>query len=146
MPVLPQRLQAQYESAEAAGSYALIPNGLYEARLREVKVNEGKNDPYWVWEFEIIAGEFESRRLWNNTSLSEKSLPFLKKTLLAFGSDDPTANTDELLGQWCVLSVGRRTIASGEREGEVVNSIVEVLPYDDDGAEDAREADESPAP
>ena len=139
-PQLPQKVAKVVESVEAAGSYGLIPTGLYGARLRSVEVKQSetfegeKGDPYWVWEYEIIdEGDYENRRLWNNTSLSEKSLPFLKKTFLAFGVEDFTTSTDALCGQWVTLNVGTRTINKGAREGEVVNNVIEVLPYEGDG-------------
>jgi hypothetical protein len=136
MPKLPAKVAKEVDSTEAAGSFAPIPPGLYAAVLKEVELKDGTNGPYWVWMFEIPEGyEYEGRRFWNNTSLSEKSRPFLKKVFDAFGVPAGT-DTDELCGQWVTLRIGNRVIKEGERAGETANTVSEVLPYDEDADED----------
>jgi len=123
------------DSTEPAGTFELIPSDLYVALLKKVEVKraDGGEYDYWVWEFEIVDGEYEGRLLWNNTSLAPTAKPFLKKTFDAFGVPAST-NTDLLCGQWVTVRVGTRTIQKGDRKGEVVNAVSEVLPYaDDDG-------------
>lgn len=130
MPKLPAKAAKAVDSTEAAGGFEPIPSGLYFAFLRSVEVKDGPSGPYWVWEYEIPEDhEYGGRRFWNNTSLSEKSKPFLKKAFDAFGVSADT-DTDELCGQMVTLRIGLRTISKGERQGETANTVSEVLPYD----------------
>jgi hypothetical protein len=145
MPKLAAKVAKAVNATEAAGSFEPIPAGIYAAVLKEVETHEGDNGTYWSWVFEIPEGyEFEGRRFWNNSSLSEKARPFLKKVFDAFGVPADT-DTDELCGQWVNLRIAQRTIKSGDRKGELGNTIAEVLPYDgpdDDDDDDDDEDDE----
>jgi hypothetical protein len=138
MPKLPPKVAKGVDAAEAPEGFTPIPPGLYPAFLRSVNVKEGDNGAYWVWEYEIPEGyEYAGRRFWNNTSLSEKSKPFLKKAFDAFGVSADT-NTDELCGQWVTLRVGNRVRQDTK---ELTNTVSEVLPYND-GESDDDEDDE----
>jgi hypothetical protein len=139
MPKLPTKAAKAVDETEAATGFAPIPPGLYQAFLREVKVKDGPNGPYWVWEFEIVDGEeYAGRRFWNNTSLSEKSRPFMKAVFDAFGVPADT-NTDELCGCIVTLQIGNRTRTDTK---ELTNTIKGVLAYDPDADDDGDDDDE----
>jgi hypothetical protein len=134
MPKLDKKTASAVDNTEAAGGgFEPIPAGLYFAFLRSVEVKDGPSGPYWVWEYEIPEDhEYAGRRFWNNTSLSEKSKPFLKKAFDAFGVSADT-NTDELCGTMVTLRIGIRTRKDTK---ELANTVAEVLPYDGEGADD----------
>lgn len=115
------------------GGFDPLPEGAYHVRLRDVDpTREGPAGPYWVWEYEVVEpGEYENRRLWTNTSLSEKAMFKLKETFSAYGVPTDT-DTDELLGSVVKAMVGQRTIQQGERKGELTNEISKLLPADED--------------
>lgn len=66
-------------------SLELLPVGIYKVMVTDAKENEGKTYPYITWEFTIIDGAYEGRKLWMNTSLSPKALFKLKEMLIALG-------------------------------------------------------------
>jgi hypothetical protein len=112
-------------AAEAAGSSSFdpIPDGTYVVKLLGVDGSrEGPSGPYWSWEFEVRDEEYLGRKLWTNTSLSEKAAWKLKEAFDAFGADLDT-DTDELIGRLCVAVVSIRTIQQGARAGEETNQI-----------------------
>lgn len=142
-PVIPRDVVNSVADVEAAGSFGALPDGLYHCRLKNCEVGTtAGGDPKWTWTFEILEGEDHEGRLFFSTStFGDKALPFLKKTIKAFGvdADDPATlaalDTDTLLGQWATLSVSTRVIPEGQKNaGKFANNVDEVLPYD--GPED----------
>lgn len=116
----------------AQDGFELMDDGVYHFRLRDVDpTGEGPKGPYWVWEFECVEEPYKSRRMWNNTSLSEAARGIFKATFKAFGVPVDT-DTDELTGKLVRLVIGHRTIQSGAREGEVANDVKRVLPPESD--------------
>lgn len=123
------------DEAENWGSRAILEPGVYMARLDEVEVKDGREAPYWSWEFQVIDPDAPRVKLWHNTSLSDKAIGNLGKTFEGFGVDT-TTDTDDMLGMEVWLQVGKRTIQSGAREGEIANDVQEVLrPVEYDDAE-----------
>lgn len=113
------------EKAEAAGGSYLLPEGRYAARLNDVTEKPGRVAPYWSWEFVDLhdsEGVKRAGKQWNNTSLSEKSLGFLKATFEAFGFTTDS-DTDEMIGEWVVLHLVQEPIGSGPKAGELRNSV-----------------------
>ena len=125
MPKLTKKVAASVDSAEAASGSFLLPEGRYAAQLRSVTQKDGNEYPYWVWEFENIhdsEGNKKPGRQWNNTSLSPKSLGFLKATFEAFGYT-ADSDTDEMTGEWVVLYLVQETISAGPRSGQLRNAV-----------------------
>lgn len=141
MAKLTPDLQEGVKNAQSSG-FDPLPDGAYHLRLRDVDTTKsGEKGPYWSWEFEII-DDFEwtpedaktpqnakGRRLWNNTSLSEKAFFKMKETFDAFGVDVDT-DTDELIGKVVKGQVSQRTIQQGARKGELANQIDRLKPAD----------------
>lgn len=132
MAKLNKQMQKQTESAESSG-FEPIPDGSYHLRLRDVDATrEGPAGPYWSWEFEIVEeGPHKNRRLWVNTSLSEKAAFKMKETFEAFGASLDT-DTDDLMGQVVKGVVTQRVIQEGNRKGEITNDIARLKPKDED--------------
>lgn len=130
MPKLPNSTVKSVNESESQG--ALMPDGVYRMRLREVEASKNNGPsgfPYWTWTFEVPedADEFKKRRQWLTTSLSDKAAFKLKETFDAFGAT-PDTDTDELIGQYVDVVVGSRTIQKGARTGELANTVEKVLP------------------
>ena len=131
MPKLPQNVANQVDNAEAVGGFAPLPEGRYAAQLRSVTAKDGKEYPYWTWEFHRLhnsKGEPVPGRMWNNTSLSPNSAGFLKATFDAFGYTTDS-DTDEMVGEWVVLYIIQDVIASGPKAGQTTNSVRQVLAF-----------------
>lgn len=130
MAKLNKQMAKQVEEAE--DGFALMEDGIYHFRLRDVDpTQEGPKGPYWVWEYECVEPPYVNRRQWNNTSLSEASRGIFKATFKAFGVPVDT-DTDEMIGSIVRLVIGHRTIQSGNREGEAANQVERVLPKSED--------------
>lgn len=139
-------------AATADSGRDLLPEGTYEMRLRNVdttKVGKSSNQPYWVWEFEITEDckirpdeaegmNLDKRRQWMNTSLSEAALWKVKEVFDAFGYDTD-ADTDDMVGDHCLVVVSQRPIGAGPRQGEITNQIENVLPLRDSADDDTAE-------
>ena len=131
MPKLSAKVAKQVENAEAATGFALLEEGRYAAQLRSVSQKDGKEYPYWVWEFHNLHnedGQKQPGRQWNNTSLSPKAIGFLKSTFEAFGYTTDS-DTDEMIGEWIVLYIAKTAIPSGPKAGQPTNEVRQVLPF-----------------
>lgn len=140
MAKLNRAMQKKTAEAEATSAFEPVPAGWYHLRLRDVDSTRepGPKGPYWVWEYESVeprkdedAPNTTGRRFWNNTSLGEKSLGFLKASFEAFGTDTD-ADTDDLCGQIVKGKISIRTIQAGSRKGELTNQIDQLVPADED--------------
>ncbi len=134
MPKLKSQLAKKVNNAGAATGSYLLPEGRYAARLLDVEQREGAKAPYWRWKFGDLHntdGESQPGKQWNNTSLSEKALGFLKATFEAFGYTTDS-DTDEMIGEWVTLHLVQEQIATGNRAGEMTNSIQSLHPFNPD--------------
>lgn len=112
-----------------APDYEPIPAGWYDCVLSDwewVEESQTSGEPYIKFEFAVDEGEFEGRKLWRNSSVQTKALPYLKKLLLALGADaddvggefDADDLIPDLVGNPCRIKVKMR-----EYEGEEQNEI-----------------------
>lgn len=134
MPKLTKQVAKSVDQAEAASGSFLLPEGRYAAQLKDVSQKDGKEYPYWVWTFENLhdsEGAKKPGRQWNNTSLSPKSLGFLKDTFEAFGYT-ADSDTDEMIGEWVVLYLVQETVSQGPRAGQLRNSVQSLSEFDPD--------------
>jgi hypothetical protein len=134
MAKIPQNLRDKAEaSAESWGQFVLLNPGLYAARLEEVDTTrpDGPAGPFWVWIFKY---ENQPGKAFLNTSFSEKAIGSVGAVYRAF--DAPIdEDTDELIGELCILSIGVGVVKKGERKGQKRNEVSAVLPWQD-GFED----------
>ena len=132
MPKLAAKQAKAVDEAEAASGSYLLPEGRYAAQLLEVNEKEGAEHPYWVWAFGNLHdshGNLVPGRMWNNTSLSPKSFPFLKATFEAFGYTTDS-DTDEMVGEWVVLYLVQEPIGKGPKAGQLRNSVQSLQEFD----------------
>lgn len=154
MPKLSAKDRKKVEKSKAvSGDFEPLKPGKYVAQLDEVvakKSNAG--NPMWVAEFSEIHsldGEKQPGRQWYNLNLPTTDTPpddydktaekweqyqrlcegRLKAFFEAFGYE-VDSDTDEFIGERCVLTIGVRTITKGERAGEPTNSVNGVKPLD----------------
>lgn len=159
MPKLAAKDRKKVEKAEAvSGEFKPMPPGKYVGTLSEVEVkNSAAGNPMWVAEFTDIQdldGDGQPGRLWYNLNLPTTDTPpdnytpkgkkskeeswaqyqalcsgRLKSFFEAFGYS-VDSDTDEMIGEQCVLQVGVRTIQNGPRTGESTNSVNGVAALD----------------
>lgn len=136
MAKLNKKQQATVEENAGDSGFAPIPAGVVHAILRDVDTTKsGAKGPYWSWEFEIIddrefpidetgkkTANMKGRRLWNNTSLSDKAAFKMAETYDAFEAPLDT-DTDDLIGKPVKLVISQRVIQEGNRKGETANQI-----------------------
>ena len=128
MPKLPQA-KAEAVAETESQDFSPLPAGTYVSRLDSVEVKEGKAAPYWSWAFTVTDEECTGRKLWVNTSLSEKALWKLKEVFDAFGYT-ADSDTDEMVGEEVRLVVSQRIIEGGARAGQTGNNVDMVLPLE----------------
>lgn len=119
-----------------------MPNGVYDAIISDgdetvvgpdgKKENVGK--PMYKWEFTISDEEYEGRKAWLNTTVTEKALPILKSFLKAVGYTDEELNdenfvldVDDVIGRSCKLVLVQGV---NPKTKEKNNSVRRVLPVD----------------
>lgn len=85
--------------AEIESSFEPLPEGEYEVIIDRVEVRESNSsdNDYLNWELVVQDEEFEDRRLWMITSLSERALFRLKDVLLAL---DVIEEDEEVEIEW----------------------------------------------
>lgn len=154
MPKLNAKLKKKVEKAEpVTGEFEPLKPGKYIATLSEVEAkNSAAGNPMWVAEFtdvEDLDGDRVPGRQWYNLNLPTSDTPpegyakgeekwvqyqrmcegRLKSFFEAFGYT-VDSDTDEMIGDQCVLIVGVRTIQTGERAGQRTNSVNGVAALD----------------
>lgn len=132
MPKLNKK-QAKAVSEAESGSFLLEP-GRYAGRLKSVTEREGREYPQWSWEFEALHDEDGKRkagRQWVNTSLSPKAAWKVKEVFEALGYTTDS-DTDEMIGEWAVLTVTQEIAEQGKYQGQTVNRVQTVAEFDPD--------------
>lgn len=159
MPKLNQGLAQAVGEAEAVHGFGLIEPGKYVARLAEVRADTtSAGNPMWVCEFQDIrtldGQRVPGRQWWNlNLPLDPNTPPAnyekgpekwaqaqglsagrLKAFFDAFGYTSDS-DTEEMIGEEAVITIGVRTIQQGARQGEKANQINDIEPLSKFGVE-----------
>lgn len=160
MPKLAAKDRKKVDKAEAvSGGFDLLKPGKYIAELSDVEAKSSNSgSPMWVAEFSEIHdldGDRYPGRQWYNLNLPTTDTPpegytpknskkspeeawanfqqlcagRLKAFFEAFGFT-ADSDTDEMIGERCVLQIGIRTIQQGARAGEQTNTVNGVFPLD----------------
>lgn len=76
-----------WKTTQAAGEFAPIPRGDYEAGLDgiEFRTSANKGTPSVCLTFRVLAGEFANRRLWFDLFLTPAALAITKRALAKLG-------------------------------------------------------------
>jgi hypothetical protein len=163
MPKLDSRLAQTIDNTEAnhGSDFAPLAPGKYLARLSDVSVRDEVNKygaVQWSAEFEelhaIDTGERAAGRQWLNLTLPtsnevpgnypkapdkwESYQALLAGRLAAFFEAmgfTPDSDTDEMKGEWAVITLTIRTIQSGARQGEKANEVTDIENMEDLGLE-----------
>lgn len=131
MPKLTNEVAKQVDGQEVREGFDRTPidAGVYICNLRELTAKPSQaGNPMWVAVFEVVANGDGSKsdrkgfRLWANIVLTENSYWKVAQFFRAFGKSADT-DTDMLLGKSIKLSVSKRPITSGAREGEIGNNV-----------------------
>ncbi len=166
MPKLAAKDRKKVEKAEASTGFQPIAPGKYIAELHEVEARTSNaGNPMWVAEFHEIhdlEGNSIPGRQWYQMMLPTTDTPpegytpkgktkdpqeawamyqnlcsaRIKGFFEAFGYT-PDSDTDEMIGERCVLQIGIRTIQNGPKAGEQTNDVNNVFPLDSVDFEDA---------
>ena len=63
-----------------------LPDGKYQVRIEKAQVSKSSaGDPMIKWELLVIAGAREGRRIFKNSVITDRSLPFVKGDLKKVG-------------------------------------------------------------
>lgn len=133
MPKLNPDQQKKAEEAKDEG-FELLPEGRYLGQLTEVTQKPGNEDDYWEATFKQLTdphGKKWPGRQWDTISLGDKSAWKQKQFFNAFGYT-LDSDTDEMIGEWCVLYIGQEVAKKGKRAGELRNVVERLAPYDPD--------------
>lgn len=140
MPKLPKNIQQSAEEAEV-NDFSALPAGTYLVKVREIDTaaKSAAGNPMWVWQYDVVDGPEEvddsarrsSGRLWERTALTEAAAWKLKQifTALGFTLD---SDADELVGEFVRVVVIQEEIQSGNRKGQMGNTITSYLEVDPD--------------
>lgn len=122
----------------------LLPEGMYETTVDEVKLEDNNGKPYLAWKFKTIDDDpkFDGKTLYNNTSLQPQSLWVLASLLDCLGVERPNGPMDldleELVGLEVMLQVEHE-----EYEGKTRAKVVDFMAAtDSDGGEEVEVDDD----
>lgn len=116
-----------YEDVEAP-SYDEVPDGKYQVRIDRVSVSQNQaGDPMIKWNLLVLSGQHTGRRIFKNSVITHKSLPFVKGDLQTLGLKLPKFSElpnhlETLLDQ--TLEVTKRT--KGEYSNVYFNKRISV--------------------
>lgn len=119
-----------------------LPAGTYVCNVTNYEMREAgeqaKNpgSPYINWEFTVIKGEFDNRKLWSNTSLLPQALFSLKGLMEASGrysreqlDGDLEFDPDDLVSATVKVVVRQREYPPGS--GDMTNDVKGFRKFDD---------------
>lgn len=175
MPKLAAKTRKKVEKSEAIkGGFEVLKPGKYIAELSGVEAKESSaGNPMWVAEFSEIHdldGDRLPGRQWYNMNLPVDKMPEdytgkgkgspeenwaryqamcegrLKGFFEAFGYE-VDSDTDEMIGERCVIIIGVRTISNGPRTGEQTNQVngvdsLDAVDFEDADGEGGSDPDE----
>ena len=147
MPKISNAIRKQTAAAEDSGGFEPLAPGVYVLQIaKDAEQKEGPKGAYWSWELQVVGQGYRNRKLWHNTSLSEKAAGMLKGFMTGFGVDlDELDATEDMVGLTARARVGQETQTVGQNAGTIRNKINGFLAKDPD-AEDALQGDEDEAP
>jgi hypothetical protein len=159
MPKLAAKVKKKVEKAKAvSGEFEPMKPGKYIATLNEVEAKKSNaGNAMWAVTFsdiESLDGEAQPGRLFTNLMMPIDEMPEdykpksskkspeeawetyqdlvngrIKSFFEAFGFT-VDSDTDEMIGEKCVVQVGVRTINSGVKKGQQGNEVNAILPLD----------------
>lgn len=168
MPKLNKKIAKNISSAEAVSSeFELLPDGKYVGELAEVNAEAHTKFPdhmsTWVARFKNLknyrTGKTYPGSQWLRlTVVTDETMPSSYEktedkweTWVAMSNGqvkgffenmgyEPTSDTDEMIGELAMLSIGHRTMQTGKRAGEVTNEVKGVEEFPEDFDPDAFES------
>lgn len=154
MPILDSATaQAVAEATGNTGEYSPLKPGKYLARLAKVEARENPNKyglAMWNAEFDEIhnlQGERQPGRQWLNLTAPvppgtkphpayangpekwEQYQSVLRSQMKAFFEAfgyQSTSDTDEIVGEWAVITLGVETIQAGPKQGQQTNRVTKI--------------------
>lgn len=114
----------------------VLPKGRYLCNVYNIEAKTASTGtPMLTWIFKVSPEhpdpQYTGRQIYHNTTLTEKSMWVLKRTLIALG-DDPTDldqeiefEPDDYLGRACVIEITHR-----QYQGRAVPNVNRLLPED----------------
>jgi len=87
-----------------------IPAGVYTVEITGALLDTTRENPRISWEFTMIMGEFDRRKLWFNQNVTTKSKYFVNRNLAPFGqkAEKPSDLADilpKLVGEKCQINL-----------------------------------------
>lgn len=115
----------------------LLPEGVYNAKVQSVEMEQNDGKPYLKWTFRTIDEDpkLNDKPLYNNTSLQPQSLWVLGSLLETLGVDRPDGAMDLDLDELVDLELGL-VVEHEEYQGKQRAKVVDFTPAggsDDDG-------------
>ena len=111
--------------------FEAVPPNTYTLKCTGCEVKTGKvsNAKYLSWEFTIEGPDHQNRKLYENTGLTEKGLPFTKKYVIGCGVkfDNTGFATEDCLGKRVSVVVDQAT-ETYEGKDRTVNSFGKMTP------------------
>lgn len=139
MPKLPTAAARVVAKAESGGGYTLVPEDDYRLKLLSVKVSpkpDRNDNHYWIWQFEIVGGDYAGSKQRTNTWWTEEQAWWMKAVFEAFGAK-ANVDTDTLVGKEVMATITQREIESGPRQGKITNDISSIRPVSEGDDDDS---------
>ena len=107
----------------------LLPEGVYNAVVDEVSMEEGDKAPYLKWKFKTVDDDpkLNDKPLYNNTSLAPQSLWVLASLLDTLGVERPEGAMDIDLTELPGLEIGL-IVEHEEYNGKMQSKVVDFTP------------------
>jgi hypothetical protein len=118
--------------------YETIPEGVYTCQINKASINETQEKPRLEWEFLIIDGQFERRKVWINQVITPKSVYFINRNLAPFGMSSKSPKDlpgllEIIIGASCKINLTHSKYKSAANPDKVYYEaeIIESLKTDD---------------
>lgn len=131
-----KQYEEAYQNAEVKDhtSFDELPDGKYKVQVDRVELAMSKSSgrPQLVWEFVVIEGKFEGRRIWKYNGLnSSEQIEWLKNDLYTAGLEltrlsDLEYRLGELLDQYLEINLKTKIYKNEPTQNVYINKMIEV--------------------
>jgi len=123
-----QKFDEAFASAPKEDKFESVPDGRYQVVVDRVELKETKatGQPMLSWELVITGPTHENRRIYKNSVITEKSIPYLKRDLVKCGIElERVSDLPDHLEQLLDLRLNVHKKTSGDYENVYFGSVVD---------------------
>lgn len=115
------------KAGEESGQFESLPEERYELKVTNAELKTASTGTEMIaTTFEVVSGKYKNRKLWNNFTLTPKSLVFLHQFLKKAGSkiiDQEDASAEAVIAEMVGMRVSAMATPAKTNQGNPTNTL-----------------------